>query len=82
MELQRKVTEDVRIKEKQLSKLNEYHMPKHSSKKLMPEDGSDDEKSFRSATRGVSAESRRFERIQADIAKIEEKLRIVNDADK
>lgn len=87
LELQRKLHEDVRMKNKQLSKLNQYHMPRLQSRSKRavsgadrPQEHSDEERSVRSGRAGSA--DRKFEKLQADLARIEQKLRQAEDADR
>lgn len=75
------------MKNKQLTKLNQYHMPRLNSRSKRavsvadkPQDHSDDERSIRSGR--ASSGDRKFEKLQADLARIEQKLRQAEDADR
>ena len=75
------------MKNKQISKLNEYHMPRISSKNKRAtsvaergSDGSDEERSVKSGRTGT--EEKKFDRLHTDLGKIEQKLRTAEDADR
>lgn len=77
--------EDISRKNKQLVKLNEYHMPKINTKKhgsSAHRDSFEDEKRSRSNKSLHYSEDKKFERLQADVVKIESKVRQADDLDK